>query len=85
MRVVHCKKEPYSHYIGRPSVFGNPYPVQGDNRDLVLEQYEKYARMNLMEHIKALPEDAVLGCFCKPKYKCHGDIIIKLWQEIHEK
>ena len=25
MRVVHCKKEPYDVYIGRPSKWGNPY------------------------------------------------------------
>lgn len=24
MRVVHCKKEPYTHYIGRPSIQGLP-------------------------------------------------------------
>lgn len=25
MRVVHCKREPYDVYIGRPSQFGNPF------------------------------------------------------------
>lgn len=25
MRVVHCRKERYTHYIGRPSVLGNPF------------------------------------------------------------
>ena len=82
MKVVHFKKESCTHYIGRPSIFGNPYPIKGNNRDLVLEQYEQYARMNLMEYIKDLPEDAILGCWCSPK-SCHGDIIIKLWKEIH--
>jgi hypothetical protein len=24
-RVVHCKKEPYDVYIGRPSKYGNPF------------------------------------------------------------
>ena len=86
MRVVHCKKENYTHYIGRPGPWGNPYVLKNeDQRDLILEQYEKYARMNLMEKIAALPEDAVLGCWCKPKYKCHGDVILKLWNEIHGK
>jgi hypothetical protein len=23
-----------------------------------------------------------LGCFCYPK-PCHGDVIIKLWEEMH--
>lgn len=23
--VVHCKKEPYDVYVGRPSIFGNPF------------------------------------------------------------
>ena len=50
----------------------------------VINKYEKYARNNfvLLEKIKALPKEAVLGCFCAP-LACHGDIIIKIWKELH--
>lgn len=85
MRVVHCKKASYTHYIGRPSKFGNPFAIGiNGTRDEVIAKYEAYARNcpDLLEWIKALPEDAVLGCFCYPK-PCHGDVIIKLWEELH--
>jgi hypothetical protein len=82
MRVVHCKRESYTVYIGRPSVFGNPYVIGTDGtRQQVIDLFETYARENLTHEIKQLKEDDVLGCWCKPQ-PCHGDIIIKLWREI---
>ena len=29
MRVVHCKREPSTKYIGRGSIYGNPYTRNG--------------------------------------------------------
>lgn len=98
MRVVHCKKEAHTHYIGRgPKSIGlhnryvwTPsklaYTVQVSNRDDSLRYFEQDTRRNpkMMAQITALPEDAVLGCWCHPK-PCHGDVIVKLWKEIHEK
>lgn len=94
MRVVHCMKDRYTHYIGRPhkdipkadwGPFGNPFPlVHESRRDAVLKRYEAHARgtPELLDAIKALPKDAVLGCWCAPKL-CHGDIIVRLWRELH--
>lgn len=79
MKVVHCKKEPYDVYIGRPSKWGNPYKVGRDGtRKVVLEKYREYILTNqeLMLSLYEL-EDKVLGCWCKPK-ACHGDILIEL-------
>lgn len=85
MLVVHCKQDLYTHFIGRPSIFGNPYKVGMDGFiENVLDRFEQYARQQLMDEIAELPEDAVLGCWCKPK-PCHGDVIVKLWKEIHAK
>ena len=94
MRVVHCKKEPYTHYIGRPGPLGNhfshrPSKVPGTvmviSREVAIDSFELWARHNpqLMENIRNLPEDTVLGCWCKPQ-ACHGDVIVKLWKEMHE-
>ena len=83
MKVVNKYKEKYTHYIGRRSVFGNPFVIDEDGtRAEVIEKYEEYARGNLKLRgvIRDLPESAVLGCFCKPK-KCHGDVILKIWEE----
>ena len=78
MKVVHCKKEPYDVYIGRPSKWGNPFSIGKDgSREDVIRKYEEYllGRPDLM---KALPElkGKVLGCWCKPK-ACHGDVLVK--------
>lgn len=70
-------------YIGRPSIFGNPFVIGRDgSREQVIAKFEEYARSNkqLLQAIRALDENAVLRCFCKP-LACHGDIIIKLWKE----
>ena len=85
--VVNKFKEKYTVYIGRPSVFGNPFTIGKDGtRSEVIAKFEDYARsnLNLLNKIKCLPEDAILGCFCKP-LPCHGDIIIKLWKELTHK
>lgn len=85
MKVVNLRKEKYTIYIGRPSPLGNPYIIGKDgNREEVIRKYERFVRNNpkLLEVIKSLPANAVLGCFCKP-LPCHGDIIVKIWEEIN--
>lgn len=64
---------------------GNPFVIDGlRTRARAIEEYEAWARSQagIMERIKALPEDAVLGCWCRPQ-PCHGDVIIKIWKELH--
>jgi hypothetical protein len=83
MRVVHCKREKYTVYIGRPSVLGNPYVIGKDgNRAEVIHKFEQYARDNdkVLRAIDELQEDDVIGCWCSP-HACHGDVIVKIWRE----
>jgi len=66
--VVHCKREPFDVYIGRPSKWGNPFVVGVDgSRDEVIEKYEEWI-LNQQELVAALPElrGKVLGCWCAP-------------------
>jgi hypothetical protein len=86
--VVHCKKEPYDVYIGRPSKWGNPYTHIKDKttkaefivktRKEAIEKYREYLLNNkqLMLDLHEL-EGKVLGCWCKPA-ACHGDVLIEL-------
>jgi len=69
----------YDVYIGRPSTFGNPYPLGKYSREESIRKYKKY----FWSRVRTDPEflEAVLslrgkrlGCFCKP-LPCHGDII----------
>lgn len=76
IKVVHCKKEAYDIYIGRPSKWENPFRIGKDGtREEVISKYEAYI-MNKPDLIQALPEliGKTLGCHCKPN-ACHGDIL----------
>jgi len=80
--VVHCKKESYDVYIGRPSKWGNPYTVGVDGtRDEVCERYRTYllGETNLLSSLPEL-KGKVLGCWCAPQ-RCHGDILAELANE----
>lgn len=82
-RIVHCKKEPYDVYIGRPSKWGNPYIIGPDGtREEVIQKYEEHVRSSKIL-MRALPslEGKVLGCWCPPR-PCHGEVLIKLLKEI---
>ena len=78
MKVVHCKKESYDVYIGRPSKWGNPFIIGKDGtREEVIEKYEDWLLRQpaLIIELYEL-KGKTLGCFCSPN-KCHGDILIK--------
>lgn len=84
MPVVHCKKDKYDVYIGRPSIWGNPFVIGKDGtREEVISKYEDYLR-NSPELISRLGEvkGLTLGCWCHPK-PCHGDVILKVAEEIN--
>lgn len=81
-RVVNKFKEPYDVYIGRGSLWGNPFVIGRDGtREDVIDKYTKYLWRELKngritkEMLISL-DGKVLGCYCKPK-SCHGDIIKK--------
>lgn len=93
MRVVHCKREPFTVYIGRPSKWGNEYSYKNDTIakykvstvEECVERYEEDFRADpeKISWLKELKEDDVLACWCKVKghEPCHGDVIAKLYKE----
>jgi hypothetical protein len=94
LRVVHCKKEAHDVYIGRPSVWGNPFShLQGkgsvavSTRELAIDAFERMMRDmieidadHVLETYLRPIAGKVLGCWCAPK-ACHGDVLIKLCRE----
>lgn len=95
MKVVHCKKERYDVYIGRPSKWGNPFTHIKDKKtkaDFVVSTREeaiaKYHEWIITQPVllKSLHElkDKTLGCWCKPQ-SCHGDVLIELVKELEKK
>ena len=86
MKVVHCMKDKYDVYIGRPGKWGNPFSHDKgtlakrkvNSREEAVERYREYIMNNkrLMSDLHEL-EGKTLGCWCSPN-KCHGDILIEL-------
>lgn len=77
--VVHCKKDEYDVYIGRPSIWGNPFKIGPDGTRLqVIKKYRKYVTDDpeLMSAISEL-KGKRLGCWCYP-LPCHGDVLAEL-------
>lgn len=87
-KVVHCKKNDYDIYIGRPSKWGNPYShnsgtkakYKTKTREAAIEKYRDWILngdgQHLLDDLHEL-KGKTLGCWCKPK-ACHGDILIEL-------
>ena len=95
MKVVHCKKEPYDVYIGRPSKWGNPYSHKEGtsaefkvaSRDQAIDSYRHYILYGDSQHLLADIHELdgkILGCWCKPE-RCHGDVLIEMVERWKEK
>ncbi len=89
--VVHCKKERFDVYIGRPSKWGNPFTHIKDketkaefvvaSREEAISKYREWilTQPALLKDLHEL-KDKILGCWCRPK-SCHGDVLIELIEE----
>lgn len=86
--VVHCKKENYDVYIGRPSLWGNPYSHRPGKdvklvsaREEAITLYKKYLWKQIrtdkisLEDLASL-DGKILGCWCAPK-QCHGEVLLQ--------
>lgn len=88
--VVHCKKAPYDVYIGRPSIWGNPFSHKPGtkaehvvaNRREAIKAYEAWLmeQPELLARARAELRGKVLGCWCKPQ-SCHGDVLARVANE----
>lgn len=81
--VVHCKKNKYDIYIGRPSRWGNPFTIGKDGtREQVVEKYRDWIlkQPKLLRDLWEL-KGKTLGCWCSPQ-ACHGDVLCELVEEL---
>ena len=79
--VVHCKRAKYDVYIGRPSKWGNPFPVAEHGREACIMKYRAWLwdrAQNEPELVKDLASlhGKVLGCWCDP-HDCHGHVLVR--------
>lgn len=77
------KTPPGSVYIGRPSPFGNPYPInETTTREEAIRKYEEYFKKEMLTNkifrakVEKLRGAASLVCWCSP-LPCHGNIIAR--------
>lgn len=72
---------------GADGYFGNPWKIGKDDRDEVIDRYERYAR----ERLETDPEwrrrvrdlhGRRLFCWCAPA-RCHADVLVQLAAELH--
>lgn len=91
IQIVHVSEE-HDVYIGRGSIWGNPYSHKDGtlakykvrSRDEAIELYERYITSGdgkfLLDRLEEL-RGKRLACFCKYSgkgKKCHGDILKKI-------
>jgi hypothetical protein len=88
-KVVNKYAEPYDVYIGRGSIWGNPFSHKTgtlaqfivSSREESISKYYEYF-LNKVKNDEEFRNKTlalkgkVLGCFCKP-LPCHGDIIVQ--------
>jgi len=85
--VVHCKREAYDVYIGRPSEWGNPFSHLSVSaakwrvatREEAIRKYEEWLleQPDLLERVRRELRGKVLGCWCAP-LACHGHVLARV-------
>ena len=81
--VVHCERDEFDIYVGRPGPWGNPFregPMS--SRGQIITRYENWVRSqpDLVERIRRELHGKRLGCFCRPR-SCHGDVLAMIAEE----
>lgn len=79
MKVVHVQKEHCDEYVGRPTIWGNPFKIGRDgSRKEVIQKYREWilTQPALIEQLPTL-RGKILGCWCAPK-PCHADVLLQL-------
>ena len=69
-------------YIGRPSIWGNPFIIgQDGSRQDVIEKYRKMLLHPENQWLVDLARKELVGkdlvCFCAPQ-ACHGDVLLEI-------
>lgn len=78
---------PYDIYIGRPSIWGNPFShipntlarFRVESREEAVSRYREWflAQPVLVDRARRELKDKVLACWCKPA-SCHGDVLAEI-------
>lgn len=85
--VVHCKKDSYDVYIGRPSKWGNPFShlpnskaeFLVDSKEEAIDKYREWllSQPELVSQVKKELRGKTISCWCRPGW-CHGDVLAEI-------
>lgn len=88
--VVHLRKAAYDRYVGRPTVFGNPYSHKEGTtarfkvatREEAIAKFEEWVltKPGLIRLIKQELKAKILGCWCAP-LPCHAEVLARIANE----
>lgn len=92
-RRVHNRKEKYDLMIDRSSKWGSPFSTKINSRAKYIvatrrESIEKHREWLTKGEGQYLLKDLhelrgkILGCWCNPNQTCHGDILVKLVNDL---
>ncbi len=74
---------PSAVYVGRPSPFGNPFPMRQEaDRDAVCNLFDAWLEKNpaLIERAKRELRGKDLVCWCAP-LRCHAETLLRIANE----
>lgn len=74
---------PDAVYVGRPTIYGNPFPMDGEaERNMVCDRYEAWIKTQpeLLKAVRERLRGKNLVCWCAPK-RCHADILLRIANE----
>ncbi len=69
-------------YVGRPSRWGNPFPVEAHGRRAAVNRYRLWAADRAGRDPRWLAPLAgkTLACYCPLDQECHADVLLELLQ-----
>lgn len=72
-------------YVGRPTMWGNPYSIAKYGRELAVRNYRR--RMVGLLAIGALDLSALAGhnlaCWCPLDAPCHADVLLEMARDVY--
>ena len=78
------KMPPNAVYVGRPTKWGNPYPVEVFGREESLRKFRMLLELHEQGRRTEFPVPGVeelrgkdLACWCREDQACHADILLE--------
>lgn len=79
-RTAGWRMPPNTKYVGRPTVYGNPYSLADYDAETCMANFRQHAETMLANYpeIRRALRGFDLACWCKLSDICHADIWLEL-------